>query len=106
MYVDSTPAPNVAQGGGKAQKPTLLITAWLSWPSESVINPSEPDGKQQGEEYRVPVENYIKHMKDQESVEFSTLCLSEWIAALFKSVSGQNFLALGSRTQQSWSVFL
>lgn len=38
----------------------------------------------------MPVENYIKHMKDQESVEFSTLCLSELMATNFKSVSGQN----------------
>lgn len=42
----------------------------------------------------MPVENYIKHVKDQESAEFSTLCLSEPMAALFKSVSGQNRTSL------------
>lgn len=84
MDVDSSPAPNVTQGRGKAQKPVLPDCP------DSVINTPEPNGKQQGEEYGVPVEDDLKHMKHQKSVEFSTLCLSELVAALLKFVSGQN----------------
>lgn len=86
------------------RKGTKPHPAWkLHGRPDSVINTSEPTGKQQGEEYRVPLENDIKHVKDQKSATFSILCLSELMTALLKSVLGQN---IGIRTQQSWSLFL